>query len=223
MRDLARFWRIVCQLAACDALAFAKAKLWTGFAANVLGLILRYRYGGLAMTRHDLLIGVAIIIGPYLLIFGARFIWNLLTFPAKQDTEGSKTLEEVHKLIGAPGTLQRETMDVCGQIRDFITAFSLKNGAMPLLISTPSEEINARVKRDADAWQAKFSVAFRAEFADTIGRLSARLKAEGQSNFTVANTFAQTPFYPKDALDIAALLFKLAMRLTIAAQGGGDV
>jgi hypothetical protein len=114
-------------------------------------------------------------------------------------------------------------MDVCGQIRDFITAFSLKNGAMPLLISTPSEEINARVKRDADAWQAKFSVAFRAEFADTIGRLSARLKAEGQSNFTIANTFAQTPFYPKDALDIAALLFKLTMRLAIAAQGGGDV
>jgi hypothetical protein len=34
----------------------------------------------------------------------------------------------------------------------------------------------------------------------------------------VANQLEQTPFYPKDALNVAALLFKMAMRFTISVR-----
>ena len=194
------------------------ARLSVGFIIAIIGILFRAVRGWNHMTRVDVVWDLGIVVGSYAVVVVGSFAWNLIKAPAILDAEKTRVIEDAQQLVGAPGSLLRETQDMCGHIRDFICNFSAKNGPMPSPIISSDEEKKAQIERDLAAWCNRFAPAFRDRFGVPINQLLNRFAAEGQHDFMVANQLEQTPFYPKDALNVAALLFKMAMRFTISVR-----
>jgi hypothetical protein len=107
---------------------------------------------------------------------------------------------------------------VCAKIRDFIRDFKAKNGELPILEVTPDAEKRLQMDRDRTAWGLKFTHAFSEELGTPIKTVLHRLGAEGQSDVRINPLLERTPFYPDFALELAAVIFKMALRLTLTNQ-----
>ena len=215
MYNALAFWRRCWTLARQDFVLLAKIRLLFGLLVGLSACLLRFFARGHSMTHvEDLLIDIAILVGSLAIVSLGAFFIKLLQAPAKLYFAKKQDLLNAERVIGPPESVTREAVMVCANIRDFVGDFNAKHGSLSKLLAfTDPQKIDGDTKR-AD-WGYKFTDSFRADLGPQVEAVLHHLRAEGLHDIRANSLLKQAPFYPDFALELAAIIFKMALSLTI--------
>ena len=214
MDNALAFWRKCRTLARQDFVLLAKIRLLFGLFVGLSACLLRFFVRGRSMTHvKEFLTDIAILIGSLAVVSLGAFVIKLLQAPVKLYCAKEQALLNAERVIGPPESVKQEAVMMCATIREFVADFVTKNGPLPVSGLTPSPTKKIQMDKDQAAWGYRFTAAFREALETPIGSVLQRLAAEGQRDWVINQLLHKALLYPNDALDIAAYIFKLALKL----------
>ncbi len=199
-----------------DFVLLAKIRLLFGLFVGLSACGLRFLARGQSMTNaKDFLIDIGILVGSLAIVSLGAFLMKLLQAPVKLYNEKIKSLMDAERVIGPPKSVTRDAVMVCAQIRDFVHDFIGKHGPVPEMTLFTDPQQRLQREKEQAAWGYKFAAAFRADLRPSIETVLSHLQAEGQRDIRANSLLEQAPLYPDFALELTAIIFKMALRLTL--------